>query len=1028
MKKVLKFFLYLLIWLLITGVIVLVTTLLELPLQTGLQIAVTLFGIWFAFIIIRKLIARYKAKKQVQNLIEQEEKEKISPLAKFKNLRHTSYVDQQFQEVQKILSKSALKKQGDPLYVLPWFVMIGPSNAGKSHSLIKAQLPAPIFEKSVTQESGCSWYPYNQGIIIDTPGEFVDQNNVSGKKEWSTFLKVIEKKRRKEPLNGVILAIDVDRLLSLDEQELFEEGRVIQARLDELMKSLKVKLPIYLLITKCDQLQGFSEFIETLPQSATQEVMGFSQVGDDLKAEDFVPKALGRIIEKIKDLLVPGIGSPNVTEALLQLPKDFAKLAEKIQIFTSGAFQENPFQERPFLRGVYFSALRESEKETEGLFLHDLYTKVLPADRSMLSMLSNVQKAEVITRRLLMAGWNIFVAILITVLYWEYSRNIDYMRTVTQQNAGSFVKKETLEGNVDSLDRLRKMISGVQFEISQWSIPWFNWKAPNFITKMQSIYTERFRSTLMNPLDEQANVALLRAERAMFEEGLSEIEINRDIARQVDTFVRRINILDGYLSGDDLDDLRERPAPFAEGGLYFKSGTNAEFLSSFNDLYLQTLVWPNEQQLLIEERDLLRQSLNEKLAKTSEDLQWIIPLANEEVPEDEKFELKSYWVGSGSLKPPINIPLAYTLGGKEYVEGFVNRLVSTDPLSEEFQKMQQLFNTAYRKAYLETWENFALNFDQGSTFLRGRSEWVDTMDVLSTRHNPYFKALNTFAEQLFPWTEDGKEVPEWLLLMMFYQQMREFGPDDGGDNSQQQKTLTKLALKAVGSLGPVGKAIAKSGKKGLKTQKKLAKGAKTADDRDLVLEDAGKSFVEYRKALSEITLNGNKRAVSMRAMTAYFSNPEELGAGDGPDARAYQEILKLQTMIGKNNRATRAFWELYSGPMEIVTEYMLNESSCLVQARWRQAFLVEIEGVPKYKLGGLMFSPEGQLWSFINQNVSAFIVREYRKGYVPRVVRERKMPFTRSFINFVSTGERVRRGNPPPGRLSVPNVISRCWR
>jgi len=249
-----------------------------------------------------------------------------------------------------------------------------------------------------------------------------------------------------------------------------------------------------------------------------------------------------------------------------------------------------------------------------------------------------------------------------------------------------------------------------------------------------------------------------------------------------------------------------------------------------------------------------------------------------------------------------------------------------------------------------------------------------------------------------------------------------------GDNSQQQKTLTKLALKAVGSLGPVGKAIAKSGKKGLKTQKKLAKGAKTADDRDLVLEDAGKSFVEYRKALSEITLNANKRAVSMRAMTAYFSNPEELGAGDGPDARAYQEILKLQTMIGKNSRATRAFWELYSGPMEIVAAYMLNESSCLVQARWRQAFLVEIEGVPKYKLGGLMFSPDGQLWSFINQNVSAFIVRQYRKGYVPRVGRERKMPFTRSFIDFVSTGERVRRGNPPPGRLSVPNVISRCWR
>ena len=48
----------------------------------------------------------------------------------------------------------------------------------------------------------------------------------------------------------------------------------IRERLDELNKQLKITPPVYVLVTKCDLIAGFSEFFDEIGQEGRAQVWG----------------------------------------------------------------------------------------------------------------------------------------------------------------------------------------------------------------------------------------------------------------------------------------------------------------------------------------------------------------------------------------------------------------------------------------------------------------------------------------------------------------------------------------------------------------------------------------------------------------------------------------------------------------------------------------------------------------------------------------------------------------------------------
>ncbi len=81
------------------------------------------------------------------------------------------------------------------------------------------------------------------------------------KQSWIAFLDLLKKNRPRQPINGVIVAISLEDLMTLDARPIIAaHANAIRARLLELHERLKVDFPVYALFTKGDLVAGFMEY------------------------------------------------------------------------------------------------------------------------------------------------------------------------------------------------------------------------------------------------------------------------------------------------------------------------------------------------------------------------------------------------------------------------------------------------------------------------------------------------------------------------------------------------------------------------------------------------------------------------------------------------------------------------------------------------------------------------------------------------------------------------------------------------
>ena len=92
-----------------------------------------------------------------------------------------------------VLRKSHLKKNGNPLYVLPWYLVIGESGSGKTTSLNSARLATPFVDLGktggISGTRNCEWWFLEQAIVIDTAGRYCIP--VNGEPDRFSILRIL---------------------------------------------------------------------------------------------------------------------------------------------------------------------------------------------------------------------------------------------------------------------------------------------------------------------------------------------------------------------------------------------------------------------------------------------------------------------------------------------------------------------------------------------------------------------------------------------------------------------------------------------------------------------------------------------------------------------------------------------------------------------------------------------------------------------------------------------------------------------
>lgn len=1002
LMKILKFALYGLAVILVILLVFGIVFWLDWPWWVAFFLLLILAGLVVAALVVKRILKRRKEQRFVQDVIEQDEARLKTFSAAEQN--EAKVLQDRWKEAIGALQRSHLRKMGNPLYVLPWYMVIGESGSGKTTAIGSAKLSSPFAE--VTRASGisgtknCDWWFFEQAVIIDTAGRYaipVDEGR--DKDEWQQFLNLLVKYRKKEPIHGLIVTVAADKLLSGDAALLEDDGKNIRRRVDELMRVLGIKFPIYLLVTKCDLVQGMTHFADQLPEKGVEQPMGYINQTMSKDVSAFLTTAMTTIAERLRTirlLLLHKPESKTADPALLLFPEEFEGLQRGLSVFMKAAFQENPYQETPLLRGLFFSSGRQEgspyshflealglieEKEvlpgtSRGLFLHEYFAKILPSDRRLFAPTTRALEWQALTRNLGITAWILICVALCGLLSFSFVKNLRTIRSVSHEFVRPPVMIGELLTDLVTMDRLRQTIVNVETQNNSWWIPRFGLnESIKLETGLKAKYCKQFYTGFLAPLDKQAQEVM---PRLVSSAGTQDELVGQYIVHMV----RRINLLKGKIEGLPFDRLKEKPQPSYVSFLAQEQLPNGpEVRRKFGLQYLSYLAWRTDTGDVNKEIAILQAWLRELLHAHS-NLQWLIVWVNKEsgLPA---IQLADFWGGSQTLPDEKWIAPAFTRKGKDTVDSLLKEVEEALPDPVFLEANKGPFLKRYTSLSLESWQAFAAYFPKGAGKLKGEKEWQQVAGRMATEDDPYFAFLNkTSVELEFLATE---ESPEWLEQIYQFQ-----------------------IAKAQGYLAKGG-AMAKAAEGGKRMMASLERRVGRIDQGQLIESQmaGGKAYQELITALSAIAPATASRSQSYQLAAQVFT--EEPGSSKSPFYAGYNAAGKIKTSLGKGKPAEEVVGKLITGPMDFLWGGVRMEAGCHLQNQWEEKVLAEAQGATGQQAIQILLAPDGPAWKFVKSGglAAPFMGWSVGKGYYAKEALGGTIPFDPSVFPFLLKGAKV---------------------
>ncbi|MBX3379360.1 MAG: hypothetical protein KF805_04645 [Phycisphaeraceae bacterium] len=348
---------------------------------------------------------------------------------------------------------------GKDLYSLPWYLLVGPAGSGKTEALRHCNVGFPPGLQDYLQGAGGTlnmhWWFTNHAVVLDTAGRMFMEGGGSGGAEgedggeWAEFLRLLKRSRPNEPVNGMFLVIGADSLIRDKSEEIESKAGRIAQQLDTIQRTLDVRFPVFVIITKCDLIAGFREFFDNIHDPNLQhQLLGWSNP-DNLDSplrielvEEHMKQVKQRLLSRRLALVADttkyaqGTGKRmDEVDELYALPENLEKVVPRLKRYLETIFAGGEWSPKPlFLRGIYFtSSMREGEaldqdlakalgltldslpggkiwEKERSFFLRDVFLSKAFREKGLVTRATNVRQ-EQNKRRLVLLGSAVAAAV-----------------------------------------------------------------------------------------------------------------------------------------------------------------------------------------------------------------------------------------------------------------------------------------------------------------------------------------------------------------------------------------------------------------------------------------------------------------------------------------------------------------------------------------------------------------------------------------------------------------------------------------
>lgn len=304
--------------------------------------------------------------------------------------RTLPYIQAQEQALDQGLSRFLHNAGGRrALYRLPWYLVVGDQRAGKTSFIDRTEQNFSLTRIDKAQKRGqqaqalaypIGWWVSNDAMIIDPPGAFISQTSrlVSPAEEadapemppatparlWQHLLDWLVRNRSQRALNGVLLVVDLPALLHGTPEQRIALAHVLRTRLYEVSSQLGSRLPLYVVLSKFDLLDGFDQLYAGLPAASREKMLGFTFKLDaigtfDAWLEEY-GEQYGRMISALFEQMVDRL---DALDAALLRARLFSLHAQLIGLrpillgFLKETLASDRYTTPALVRGVYWSSV-----------------------------------------------------------------------------------------------------------------------------------------------------------------------------------------------------------------------------------------------------------------------------------------------------------------------------------------------------------------------------------------------------------------------------------------------------------------------------------------------------------------------------------------------------------------------------------------------------------------------------------------------------------------------------------------------
>lgn len=299
------------------------------------------------------------------------------------------------------------------LYQLPWYLVLGQENAGKTSLITRSN---QSFSLSHVAKAGArayhdemlaytvDWWIGHEAVLIDPPGEFITQpkggpstgpadmtgvvkQSVDKEKPvlpagthprlWLHLLDWLGRNRSRRALNGVVLVVDLQALLKQSPEQRKALATVLRTRVYELTRQLGTRLPLYVVLSKLDLLEGFEEFFARLPRSMREDLLGFTFSLEGV--DDFdawlaeLRTRFDRFVEQLNDQVLDSLSESRAQEErdrMLALVGQLSGVRPALFSFLTEMLGSDRFTTPALVRGLYLSSVYQ-QGELSNVFVRE---------------------------------------------------------------------------------------------------------------------------------------------------------------------------------------------------------------------------------------------------------------------------------------------------------------------------------------------------------------------------------------------------------------------------------------------------------------------------------------------------------------------------------------------------------------------------------------------------------------------------------------------------------------------------------